>query len=101
MSLMPDVAGSVGIGELGARRVAGGWRGGLGETRSYGVLRKGHLADCKLCICAAHAEKMCKDVLKREKLKGESGSRTGDCETTGLRDHGPQDEGGKAETLTR
>ena len=68
---MPDVAGSVGIGELGARRVAGGWRGGLGETRSYGVLRKGHLADCKLCICAAHDEESRNDAPNREEWKGE------------------------------
>jgi len=69
---MPDVAGSVGIGELGVGRVAGDWWGGLGEARSYGVPRKGHLADCKLCICAAHDEKSRKDAPKGEKGKGES-----------------------------
>ena len=76
----------------------------VGATREVMVAREGHLADCKLCICAAHDEKSCNGALKREKGKGESGrgeKQKADNTTTGplTTDYKTADHGGKAETL--
>ena len=44
----------------------------LGETRLYGVARKGHFPDCKLCTCATHDVKSRNGAPEQEKWKGES-----------------------------
>jgi len=54
------------LSDLGVHH--GGWVEGAWV---YAVARKGHLADCKLCICAAHDEESRNDAPNREEWKGE------------------------------